>query len=74
MGRPALPPGLSLSPPESKEETVTRNAPTQAAVFGIDLGKTLFHVVGLDERGEVIQRAKFRRETPLQFFDARRAR
>lgn len=48
---------------------MTRNAPTQAAVFGIDLGKTLFHVVGLDERGEVIQRAKFRRESLLQFFE-----
>ena len=30
-----------------------RNAPREAAVFGVDLGKNLFHVVGLDDRGGV---------------------
>src|SRR5690606_11444496 len=45
-----------------------RNAPKEAAVFGVDLGKNLFHVVGLDDRGSVIQRAKFRRDTVLAFF------
>ncbi len=45
-----------------------RNAPKPAAVFGVDLGKNLFHVVGLDERGGVVQRAKFRRDTVLAFF------
>ena len=45
-----------------------RNAPTEAAVFGVDLRKNLFHVVGLDDRGGVIQRAKFRRDTVLAFF------
>ena len=45
-----------------------RNAPKEAAVFGVDLGKNLFHVVGLDARGSVIQRAKFRRDTVLAFF------
>ncbi|MBS3848549.1 IS110 family transposase [Devosia sp. BSSL-BM10] len=45
-----------------------RNAPKEAAVFGVDLGKNLFHVVGLDARGGVIQRAKFRRDTVLAFF------
>lgn len=46
-----------------------RNAPRPAAVFGVDLGKNLFQVVGLDERGGVVQRAKFRRDTVLAFFE-----
>lgn len=46
-----------------------RNAPREAAVFGVDLGKTVFHVVGLDERGAIIQRAKFRRDSLLAFFE-----
>lgn len=45
-----------------------RNAPRAAAVYGVDLGKNLFHVVGLDERGAVVQRVKFRRDTLLAFF------
>lgn len=39
-----------------------------ATVFGVDIGKKLFHVVGLDRSGEVVQRAKFTRETLLAFF------
>lgn len=46
-----------------------RNAPKTCAVFGVDIGKTLFHVVGLDGAGAPIQKAKFRRETLLQFFE-----
>jgi transposase len=46
-----------------------RNKPRNAAVFGIDLGKNVFHVVGLDATGVPIQRATFRRETLLQFFE-----
>ncbi|WP_421439644.1 IS110 family transposase [Agrobacterium tumefaciens] len=38
-------------------------------MFGIDIGKNLFHVVGLDCSGVIIQRVKFRRETLLQFFE-----
>ena len=45
-----------------------RSAPRAAAVYGVDLGKNLFHVVGLDERGAVVQRVKFRRDTVLAFF------
>ena len=36
-----------------------RNAPRDAAVYGVDLGKNLFHVVGLDSSGAVVQRVKF---------------
>ncbi|MCG8440738.1 MAG: IS110 family transposase [Caulobacterales bacterium] len=46
-----------------------RNAPRDCAVFGVDIGKTVFHVVGLDAAGAPIQKAKFRRETLLQFFE-----
>lgn len=46
-----------------------RNKPRDAAVFGIDIGKNTFHVVGLDGTGAPIQRATFRRDTLLQFFE-----
>lgn len=46
-----------------------RNAPRDAAVFGVDLGKNVFHVVGLDASGAPVQRVKFRRDTLLQFFE-----
>lgn len=46
-----------------------RNKPRDAAVFGIDIGKTVFHVVGLDASHAPIQKATFRRETLLQFFE-----
>lgn len=46
-----------------------RNAPRLAAVYGVDIGKNIFHVVGLDSGGEPIQRARFRRDTLLQFFE-----
>lgn len=45
-----------------------RNKPRPAASFGIDIGKNLFHVVGIDQKGGPIQKATFRRETLLQFF------
>lgn len=48
---------------------MNRNQPHECAVFGIDIGKNLFHVVGLDCSGAIIQRVKFRRETLLQFFE-----
>jgi len=35
--------------------------------IGIDLGKTVFHLVGLDPRGEVVVRKKFSRSQLLRF-------
>jgi transposase len=35
--------------------------------IGIDLGKTVFHLVGLDRRGEVVVRKKFSRTQLLRF-------
>jgi transposase len=45
-----------------------RNQPRGAVVYGIDLGKNTFHVVGMDGQGRPLQRAKFTRETLLRFF------
>jgi transposase len=47
-----------------------RNHPRGAAVYGIDIGKVRFDVVAQDERGAIIQRAKFRRDTLLAHFAA----
>ena len=33
-----------------------------AVVYGIDIGKKVFHVVAMDASGQPIQRAKFARE------------
>ncbi|WP_445219636.1 IS110 family transposase [Bradyrhizobium sp. Pa8] len=49
-----------------------RNKAQSAAVFGIDIGKNVFHVIGIDTGGHVIQKAKFRRDTLLQFFESAR--
>ncbi|APG86901.1 transposase (plasmid) [Sinorhizobium americanum CCGM7] len=45
-----------------------RNLPRPAAVYGIDIGKNIFHVVGLSRDGTPVQRVRFRRDTLLQFF------
>jgi transposase len=37
-------------------------------VYGIDIGKNSFHVVGLDITGKPVVRAKFRRDRLLQYF------
>ena len=50
------------------KEIIMRNTPKGAAVYGVDIGKTRFDVVGLDAAGAVIERLKFRRETLLAFF------
>src|SRR5437879_9619105 len=39
----------------------------QLQTVGIDLGKTVFHLVGLNERGEVVVRKKFSRKQLLHF-------
>ena len=45
-----------------------RNQPRGATVYGVDIGKTTYHVVGLDQQGKPIQHAKFGRATILNFF------
>ena len=38
------------------------NKPRGAAIYGIDLGKNIFHVTGTDAAGNVVQRVRFRRD------------
>jgi transposase len=45
-----------------------RNKPIGATVYGIDLGKNTFHIVGLDGIGKPIQRMTMSRATIFQFF------
>ena len=43
--------------------------PSEAVtIFGVDIGKNLFHVIGLDAGGKPVLRAKFRRDGLLRFF------
>ncbi len=37
-----------------------RSQPQECGVFGIDIGKNLFHIVALDCSGAIVQRVKFR--------------
>ena len=41
--------------------------PWRLHAIGIDLGKTVFHLVGLNQRGEVVVRKKFSRTQLLRF-------
>ncbi|MGY3533191.1 transposase [Bradyrhizobium embrapense] len=42
--------------------------PTNVAVYGVDLGKNVFHIAGADADGAIIGNWKFRRDKLLQFF------
>lgn len=44
------------------------NQQCTAVTYGIDLGKTWFHVVGLDHTGNPIKRAKLNRASIIRFF------
>lgn len=45
-----------------------RSKPRGAVVYGIDIGKSLFHVAGTDQVGNVLQQIKMGRETLIEFF------
>jgi len=45
-----------------------RTHPRSAVTYGIDIGKTVYHIVGADAEGRPIQRAKLSRTTILTFF------
>jgi transposase len=47
---------------------IMRNKPMGAAIYGIDLGKNTFHVVGVDAAGKPIQRLTLSRATIFNFF------
>src|SRR6202521_4203936 len=46
---------------------VRRRHPMELHTIGIDLGKTVFHLVGLNLRGEVVVRKRFSRSQLLRF-------
>jgi transposase len=46
-----------------------RYVPRPAAVYGTDISKNIFHVVGLGSDGVPVQKARFRRDTLPQFFE-----
>ena len=39
----------------------TAKPSTQVAVIGIDIGKNVFHLIGLDKRGAIVLKAKLSR-------------
>lgn len=45
-----------------------RTRPCNAAIYGIDLGKNTFHVVGTDTSGRIVQRITLNRSTLQVFF------
>ncbi len=45
-----------------------RIVPHNCAVYGVDLGKTTFHIAGADQHGRPTLRIKLRRDALLQFF------
>ena len=45
-----------------------RIVPHSCAVYGVDLGKTTFHIVGADRHGQPTLKIKLRRDALLQFF------
>jgi transposase len=47
---------------------MVRNKPRNAEVYGVDIGKNIFHIVGVNADGMPIQRLRCRRETLIQFF------
>ena len=50
------------------QEEIMRAKPCGASVYGIDLGKNLFHVVGTDSSGHLVQRVSLNRQTLFHFF------
>jgi len=46
---------------KDKEHAMSQKIDTSIAVVGIDIGKSSFHVVGLDQRGAIVLRQKWSR-------------
>src|SRR5207344_1833046 len=47
--------------PGAKEPAMPRKSKDTVAVLGIDIGKNVFHLVGLDKRGAIVLRQKLSR-------------
>jgi hypothetical protein len=48
---------------KDKEHAMSQKPNTAIAVVGIDIGKNSFHVVGQDERGTIVLRQKWSRQS-----------
>jgi hypothetical protein len=46
---------------KEKEHAMSQTINIASAVVGIDIGKNSFHIVGLDQRGEIVLRQKWSR-------------
>src|SRR4249920_3707606 len=57
----------AFTPEQQGVEDERRRHPMKIETIGIDLGKTKFHIVGLNERGEVVVRKQFSRAQLLRF-------
>src|SRR5438046_4882882 len=68
MVRPVLPPQSRAAITGGTD--MIRNTPRGATVYGIDLGKNIFHVVGTDPAGNIVQRLKFGVTLCLSFLRA----
>jgi hypothetical protein len=47
---------------------ILRNKPMGATIYGIDLGKNTFHIVGVDSAGRPMQRITLSRAAIFNFF------
>jgi hypothetical protein len=54
-------------PPIGDDLTEKEDHHMQITSIGIDLGKTTFHLVGLDKRGKVVLKKKFSRKQLLAY-------
>jgi len=68
---------MGWSAPVQQEHTISKHLRKEAAmkklidgvtVYGIDIGKNTFHVVGLDRSGNPVLHSKFRRDRLLVHF------
>jgi hypothetical protein len=59
-------PALDIQPAAGYKDERRRRS-MELHTIGIDLGKTVFHLVGLNPRGEVVVRKKFTRKQLLHF-------
>jgi transposase len=57
----------AFTPERQGVEDERRRHSMKIHTIGIDLGKTKFHIVGLNERGEVVVRKQFLRAQLLRF-------
>src|SRR6201995_1606629 len=58
---PALPATNLAMGAKDKEHPMSHNLNSTVTVIGIDIGKTSFHIVGLDDRGGIVLRQKWSR-------------